>query len=124
MEDSWEDFESKYLSASDVRSKKDTYAIVGMESRDFKDRKQLFLILEKNEIKKLFGLNQTNYQVVKEQCPKSPKQLIGLVVSFDKVKTTNPRTNQEVDGLRIKFVTHEPSEVDTDDAGINEDGTI
>jgi hypothetical protein len=101
--DNWKAFGSKYLKAEDVTNNTDKYAIISVTSQNENDRETIILTLERNGIQKLFGCNATNEQAVKMACPDSPKQSIGKVVTFNKVKVTNPNTKQIVDGLRIAF---------------------
>ncbi len=126
--DTWAGFGSEYLKAIEVTSKDDEYAIVGYESREENGKTTLVLNLERGDLKKVFGCNQTNLQAVQVECPNKPSEVIGRVIMFDKVKTQNPTTHQMVDGLRIRFkpvpATVEPAEVDTDNAGINEQNEI
>lgn len=125
--DSWDAFGSKYLKSEDVASDKDKYVIVAVDSKAEEGKNTVIFTLERNGFEKLFGCNATNEQAVKVNCPKSPRQAIGKVVTFNKVRTTNPRTQQEVDGLRIQFVVEpveEPKETDTTESGIKEDATM
>ena len=125
--DSWKAFGSKYLKSENVTSKVDEYAITKVDSEDEDGKEILILTVERNGISKLFGCNATNEQAVRAICPESPKQVIGKVITFNKVKTTNPKTHKEVDGLRIQFVERpkaEPKEADTNEAGIKEDSTM
>ena len=124
--DTWAAFGNEYLKAIEVVSKDDEYAIVGVESTEEEGKGNvLHLKLERNGIEKLFGCNKTNLYAVQEECKVSPKQAIGRIVTFNKVQVQNPATKQIVDGLRIQFKPkEEPKEIDTEDAGVNEDGTI
>lgn len=102
--DTWEAFGSKYLKAEDVKSNKDEYAIIAVTSKLENGRNTLILTTQRNAFQKLFGCNATNEMAVKAACPNTPKEAVGRVVIFNKVRTTNPQTKQEVDGLRIQFL--------------------
>ena len=118
--DNWDAFGSKYIKADNVANNTDEYAITDVTSQDEADKKTLILTIQRNGIEKLFGCNATNEQAVKAVCPDSPKQVIGKVITFNKVKTMNPNTKKEVDGLRLQFKVTEPKE----ESGIQEDSTM
>ena len=118
--DNWDAFGSKYIKADNVANNTDEYAITDVTSQDEADKKTLILTIQRNGIEKLFGCNATNEQAVKAVCPDSPKQAIGKVITFNKVKTMNPNTKKEVDGLRLQFKVTEPKE----ESGIQEDSTM
>lgn len=124
--DNWAAFGSEYLKAIEVENDTDEYAIVGVDSREENGKTTLILKLQRNEIEKIFGCNATNLYAIQSEC-NSPKEAVGRIITFNKVKVTNPQTKQIVDGLRLQFkpikVT-EPSEVDTDDAGLDEDNNM
>jgi len=101
--DNWKAFGSKYLKAEDVTNNTDRYAIISVSSQNENGRETLILTLERDSIQKFFGCNATNEQAIRRACPDSPNQAIGKVVTFNKVKVTNPNTKQIVDGLRIAF---------------------
>lgn len=119
--DNWDAFGSKYIKADNVANNTDEYAITDVTSQDEADKKTLILTIQRNGIEKLFGCNATNEQAVKAVCPDSPKQVIGKVITFNKVKTMNPNTKKEVDGLRLQFA---PELIDTEESGIQEDSTM
>jgi hypothetical protein len=125
--DSWKDFGGKYLKAQNVTSDKDKYVIVAVGSEIQNDKTTLILTLEREGTQKLFGCNTTNENAVMAVCPNSPDQAVGSIITFTKERVRNPGTNQMVDGLRIAFTTTElvePSNVDTDEAGIDTDSTM
>ncbi len=93
--DNWKSFGGKYLKAEDVTSDTDQYAIVNVSSENENGKETLILHLERDEVEKLFGCNATNETTVRANCPESPKSAIGKVVTFNKVKVTNPMTKQE-----------------------------
>jgi len=124
--DNWAAFGGEYLKAIDVVSDKDEYAVVGVSSKTEEGKGEvLHLELERGGYKKLFGCNKTNTYAVQAQCPSSPKDVIGRIVTFNKAKVNNPKTGELVDGLRLVFKKgNEPKEVDSDDAGIDEEGNM
>lgn len=120
----WKAFGGKYLKAEDVANDTDKYVITKVESEDEDGRETVIFTLERNGISKLFGCNVTNEQAVKEANPDAPDQAIGKVVTFFKVKVTNPTTKQLVDGLRICFKKEEVKEEKIESSGVAEDGTM
>ena len=124
---SWKAFGSKYLKAENVENNTDEYVITKVISENEDDKETIILTVERNEISKLFGCNVTNEQAVKAVCKDCPDQVVGKIVTFNKVQVKNPATQLMVDGLRIQFKKEEvkePSQVDTKEAGINEQGEI
>ena len=121
----WAGFGSEYIKAIEVKNNTDEYAIVGVDSKVENGRKTLILKIQRGELEKIFGCNQSNLQAVQEVCPNNPEQAIGRIITFNKVQVQNPQTHQMVDGLRIQFKTkEEPSPVDKNDVGIKEDNTM
>lgn len=118
--DNWAGFGSDYIKAIEVANNTDEYAIVGVDSKIENNRKTLILDIERNEVKKKFGCNATNLQAVQAVCKNGPQEAIGRVITFNKVKVTNPNTKLIVDGLRLQF---KPLEV-PNNSGIQADGTI
>ena len=126
--DSWAAFGSAWLKAIDVLNDTDEYVIVDVSSKEEEGKGEvLHLTLERDGNKKLFGCNKTNGYAVQMACPASPKDAIGKIITFNKVRVAKPGTMPEemVDGLRLAFKsTDEPAETNTDDAGIAEDSTM
>ncbi len=129
MEDktsTWAAFGGEYIKAIDVLKDTDEYVIVDVSSKLENEKEVLHLDIERNGSKKLFGCNKTNTYAVQEQCPNSPKDAIGRVITFNKVDAQKPGTNEIVKGLRLVFKpikVEEPTQVDTEDAGVI-DGNI
>ncbi len=102
--ESWDAFTGNYLKAEDVTSEEDAYICtkveIGGEGVDITP----VLTLEKNEVGKLFTLNKTNIKFVREQDILTPKDLVGYKFYFRKVKVNNPKTGEEVDGLRVSKI--------------------
>ena len=126
--DNWAAFGSEYLKAIDVLKDTDEYVIVDVSSKTENGKEVLHLHLERDGGEKLFGCNKTNNYAVQQACVNSPKDSIGRIITFNKVRVAKPNTEpaEMVDGLRLVFKTQEitePSEVDTDEAGL-EDSTM
>jgi len=126
----WAAFGGEWIKAIDVLKDTDEYVIVGVDS-EFEEGKGevLNLTIERNSIQKKFGCNKTNTYAIQQAYPESPENAIGKIITFNKVRVNKPGTNppQEVDGLRLVLKPveiKEPSQVDTQDAGIKEDSTI
>jgi len=129
--DNWAAFGSDYIKAIDVLSDTDEYVIVEVsskeETRNNKTEEVLHLTIERGELRKLFGCNKTNSYAVQQECPISPKDAIGRIITFNKVQVTKPGTTppEIVDGLRIQFKPKaEPEEVNTNEAGVKDGGEI
>lgn len=125
----WAAFGGEWLKAIDVLNNTDEYVIVGVDSK-FEEGKGevLHLTVEREGTQKKFGCNKTNTYAIQVSYPEKPEDVIGKVITFNKVKVNKPGTNppQEVDGLRLQFKsnTEEPKEVDTDSAGLDEDNNL
>ena len=104
--DSWDNFVSgNFLKASDVSSQEDAYVVVNVEIAERKDgdivKQNVRLHLERNEKETEFDLNKTNAKKIKELGINSPRALIGKKIYFKKALVRNPKTNAEVESLRI-----------------------
>lgn len=102
--DSWDDYISgNFLKAVNVNSEEDAFVVLAVEQGTEPDGqgKRIRLHLQRNEIEYDFDLNKTNSAKLKELGSESPKTLIGKKIYFRKVLVRNPKTNMEVDGLRI-----------------------
>ena len=128
--DTWAAFGSEYLKAIEVASDTDEYAIVGVESREEEGKGTVLILkLQRGDLNKIFGCNKTNLYSVQEECPINAKQAIGRIVTFNKVRVERPGSvpKKMVDGLRLVFkpaVVTEPSEVDTKNAGLDENNEM
>ena len=101
--DSWDGFISgNFLRAIDVQSENDAYVVVDVTLKEDPDKKiKIQLNLQRNELNSDFQLNKTNAKKLKELGIISPKALIGKKVYFRKALVRSPKTNQEVESLRI-----------------------
>jgi hypothetical protein len=105
--DSWDDFLSgNFLKAADVNNQEDAYVVVDVEVATRKeagkeDKQNIRLSLERNEKESEFDLNKTNAKKLKDLGITSPKALIGKKVYFKKALVRNPKTNAEVESLRV-----------------------
>ena len=121
--DTWAAFGNEWLKAIEVKNDTDEYAIVGVDSQKEDSKTTLVLLLQRGELEKKFGCNQTNKQAVQLECEKSPKDAIGRKITFFKVKTNKPGTTEIVDGLRLCFVKDSKS-IPEVEVGIEENGTM
>jgi len=100
--DNWNDFISgNFLKAIDVNSQEDAYVCVDIEQVDRDGVAQIRLHLERNEKEADFDLNKTNAKKLKDLGLASPKAVIGKKIYFKKALVRNPKTNAEVESLRI-----------------------
>lgn len=105
--DSWDDFISgNFLKAANVNSEEEEFVVTEVSQGSDPDGqgKRVRLHLERNNQSFDFDVNKTNALKLKELGIASPKGLIGKKLSFKKVLVRNPKTNTEVDGLRIHKV--------------------
>jgi len=102
--DNWDDFTSgSFLKAINVNSDQDAFSIKEVDEfedlRDNTTKPRLTLIRGDKEY--IFDLNKTNAARLKELGVVSPIALKGKKLYFKKALVRNPKTNMEVDGLRI-----------------------
>ena len=104
--DSWDDFVSgTFLKPINVDSERDIFVVIGVELFNAEDgTSRPRLTLERNGKEFDFDLNKTNSVFLKNNGIANPKQLIGKKLNFKKALVHNPKTNQEVEGLRISKV--------------------
>jgi len=101
---SWDAFSGNYLKADEVKSEEDVYVCVKVETTGEGVDINPVLTLERNELKKLFTINKTNIKFLKAEGITMPLELIGCKICFKKVKVNNPKTGEEVDGLRVSKI--------------------
>lgn len=105
--DNWDNYVSgTFLKPINVDSDKDAFVVVDIEEivdqRDGSIRPRL--TLEKGGKEFDFDLNKTNAVFLKSQGITSPNALKGKKLSFKKALVRNPKTNLEVESLRIAKV--------------------
>jgi len=100
--ESWDGLLKNYLKAENLKESNETFVCVGVSV----DGENMDLNLERNEgqEKFVFGLNRTNMSFLKSNKISAPKEVIGKVLTLEKVKARNPTTKQEVDSLRINKI--------------------
>ena len=100
--DSWDDFVSgNFLKAIDVNSPEDAFVVVSVDIAEKDEKKNIRLEFQRNGKDYDFDVNKTNAKKLKELGVVNPKALISKKVFFRKALVRNPKTNQEVEGLRI-----------------------
>lgn len=101
--DSWSGFiGTNFLKADMVRDENHPFVCVRVELyADEDNSNNVRLHLESLPLQVIFDLNVTNSKKVAELGIPSPNALVGKKIYFRKVLVRNPKTNQEVDGLRV-----------------------
>ena len=105
--DNWDDFTSgAFLKAINVNSEADAFLIKEIdEFEDLRDNTtKPRLTLVKGDKEFIFDLNKTNAARLKELGIVSPNALKSKKIYFKKALVRNPKTNMEVDGLRISKI--------------------
>jgi len=93
-----------FLKADNVEGMEEKFLVQRVEEViDDRDQKTkvLRLHLKITDEKYMFDLNKTNATFLKNNGIAHPKEVVGKMLSFVKVKVRNPKTNTEVDSLRI-----------------------
>ena len=100
--DTWEPFGAgNWLKPIHFETFPATTVCVGVEGKVRDDKNALVIIVEHNGKTYDKELNATNEKTVKAACPKTPKDLIGKKIVWEKVRVSNPSTKQIVDSLNI-----------------------
>lgn len=95
-----------FLKAINVTSEAQAFVVTEVQEvkeKDFKgiDTEKLRLTLENQEIEYEFDLNRSNITFLINQGMSDPVSLVGKKIYFKKALVRNPKTNVEVEGLRI-----------------------
>lgn len=100
--DQWTDFAGKYLKANMIEKWPSKHAILNIEAHyDDDDEAHLLIQVEALNKKWKIELNKTNQKILKDLGIKAPKELIGKVITFEKIKTMNPSTKERVDSFSV-----------------------
>ena len=99
--ESWDAFDGEYLKVNNITSEEDAFVVTNVGTSGKENDIKPLLYLERLGLKKKLILNQPNIQFIKNEGFNSPKQLIGCMIYFRIIKTQNPVTNKEVNGIRI-----------------------
>lgn len=99
--DSWSKYTgSNFLKSEHIKDIADAVVVIGVEEITDEDSIRPRIIVEKDQIEYLFDLNITNAKIL-QGFVKSPRELIGKKLYFKKVNVISPKTNKEVESLRI-----------------------
>jgi hypothetical protein len=100
---SWGDFTgSNFLKVTSVKDENDPFVIINIEIyTDDKNISKPRFTLDKGEESFIFDCNVTNSNFCKNSGFESPRKLIGKKIYFKKVLVNSPKTNKEVESLRI-----------------------
>jgi len=103
--DNWDDFRGKYFKVENAKTWPCIVVVTKVDSRlNEEDRAQLILEVEYMTKKFLFEPNIGNTGMIRNACPKNPKEIVGKKIVFEKINVRNPRTQQMVDSLHISKV--------------------
>lgn len=101
---SWDGYiGGSFLKADDVENDEQVFFIKKVESiyDDRDDQHKIRLEIENKGVSFILDLNKTNANFLKENKVEKPNDLMEKKICFKKVLTRNPRTNKEVEGIRI-----------------------
>ena len=106
---SWDGIVDNYLKAENLEGQSGTLFVedIRLTARQQDDgsiRNQIEVITNVAGQRYVFALNFTNSKVVKSKC-KSPSELVGKTIHWEKVRVQNPQTKKVVDGISVKDVT-------------------
>ena len=100
----WDEYLNNFLKASDVTSDTQIFIVISIEEVENRDQKSIRITMESMGNEYLMDLNKTNLAFLKNSGIKTPRNIIGKKLYFKKVIVRNPKTNLEVEGLRISKV--------------------
>lgn len=95
------DYGGSFLKAANVLSDTELFEITNVAEVKEEDRTALRISLKKGEAEFDFDLNQTNIKFLVTEGYVEAPTLKGHKIAFKKVLVRNPKTNMEVEGLRI-----------------------
>ena len=95
------DYGGTFLKASNVVNETELFEITNIAEVKEEDRTALRVSLKKGEAEFDFDLNQTNIKFLTSKGYVEAPSVVGHSISFKKVLVRNPKTNMEVEGLRI-----------------------
>jgi hypothetical protein len=102
VSDSWDNYVSgNFLKAVNVQSENDAFVCIAIQEYEQDGSIRPRLTLERNGNEWDFDLNKTNAQKCVELGIVKPTDLIGKKLFFKKALVRNPKTNKEVDSLRL-----------------------
>lgn len=100
--DSWDDFAGDYLKPDLIKEFPVKLPVINISSSFSEDKRPMLEIeTEYNGKSWKLNLNKTNQNFLRANGIKSPKEIIGKVLVFDKMKVRNPSTNSMVDSFVI-----------------------
>ena len=104
--DSWDDYVSgTFLKPINIDSDKDAFKVVKVSIFNADDgTSRPRLTVERNGKEFDFDLNKINSKFLKNEGIENPNKLLGKKLYFKKALVRNPKTQQEVEGLRISKV--------------------
>lgn len=98
--DGWEDFAGTYLKPDLVKEFPVQLPVVNVLSSFSDDKRPMLeIVTEYNGKDWNINLNKTNQNFLRAKGIKSPKEIIGKLLVFDKMKVRNPSTNSMVDSF-------------------------
>lgn len=100
LKESWDNVVKTFLKAEHLKEPKGKFVVHDLEIVDNDGIKKLHLSVTVEDKDYTFIPNWTNTTFLKKNS-KSPKDLIGKVLTYEKIKQRNPITNQMVDSILI-----------------------
>lgn len=90
-----------FLKAVNVHDDKEAFVITSVSEEKQNDREVIRLSLQKGTLEYDFDLNKTNLSFLINAGYSDPLELVSHKLYFKKALVRNPKTNAEVEGLRI-----------------------
>ena len=98
--DNWDDFAGVYMKAEDV--KEWPLKVVPKEVSAYiqENKAKLDYVVEYSGRDRKIGINATNREIIKKK-KLMPKDVIGKILVFGKIRVRNPSSNEMVDSFEI-----------------------
>lgn len=112
--DSWSGIVSNYLKPENFKASKGNFVVEDIKARQSKNDKgetviKLEIYTTVGGVEYVFIPNYTNSKFLKSKV-KTPQDLLGKKLFFEKIKVRNPQTNATVDSLSIVSIDKLPTE--------------
>ena len=98
---SWDGFISNFIRAVDVKTENDAFVVTKVDHINLDGDNKIRLSIRGEGKDYTFDLNKTNAAKCKELGMLSPNALVSKKLYFKKALVRNPKTNLEVESLRI-----------------------
>ena len=98
--DNWDGIVKNYLKAENLTEKTGEFVVEDIRVIVIEDKKRLEIETTIDDVKYIYAPNWTATKFIKEKVT-TPKEILGKVLVYEKIKVRNPSTQQMVDGISL-----------------------